>query len=105
MRYASDLKNPTLAELDEIEADWRETVGRMYEYLTEHEHCPTPDEAEAEDCDPTIVIDGYVDDVERAANDWVADTIQWAEVARLRVKARAKAAKKTAKAKTGKKAA
>ena len=37
MHYASDLKNPTLAELDEIERDWRETVERMYEYLTEHE--------------------------------------------------------------------
>jgi hypothetical protein len=98
MIYVTDLKNATLAKLDEAEADWRETVERMHENLTEHEHCPTPEEAEAEDCDPTIVIDGYVDDVERAANDWVADATEWGKVAKARIEARTKAAKKTTKA-------
>jgi hypothetical protein len=98
MIYVTDLKpNTTLAELDEIEADWRETVERMYEYLTEHEHCPTPEEVEAEGRDLICVIDGYVDDVETAANNWVSDATEWGKVAKARIEARAKAKKKPAK--------
>jgi len=66
-------------------------------YLTEHEHCPTPEEVdEDEDC-AISVIDGYVDDVETAANNWVSDAAEWGKVAKARIEARAKAKKKPAK--------
>jgi len=63
LRYAENLKNASLAELDEAEADWRATVERQYEYLTEYEGVPEEDE----------LIDDYVESVELLANNWVAD--------------------------------
>ena len=33
MRYVTDLKDATLAEFDEVEADWRETAERQIENL------------------------------------------------------------------------
>jgi hypothetical protein len=58
LRYAENLKNASLAELDEAEADWRATVERQYEYLTEYEDVPEEDE----------LIDDYVESVELLAN-------------------------------------
>ena len=105
MRYVDDLKNALLAEFDEVEADWRETAERQYEYLTECEYVPTPEETDEADCEPICVINGYVQSVEELANNWIADTIQWGEVAKARIKARAKAAKAKARPKTKKKEA
>jgi len=51
MKYVDDLKNASAAEFDEAEADWRETVQRMFEGVAECEHVPTPEELDNLDFD------------------------------------------------------
>jgi len=54
MKYVDDLKNASAAEFDEAEADWRETVQRMFEGVAECEHVPTPEELDNLDFDPDL---------------------------------------------------
>jgi hypothetical protein len=57
MKYVDDLKNASAAEFDEAEADWRETVQRMFEGVAECEHVPTPEELDNLDFDPDLDLD------------------------------------------------
>ena len=100
MKYVDDLKNASAAEFDEAEADWRESVQRMFEGVAECEHVPTPEELDNLDFDPDLDLDhaiGAIQDhvagVERAAHDWVADTQEWGKVAKARIEAQRKTEK------------
>ena len=100
MKHVDDLKNASAAEFDEAEADWRETVQRMFERVAECDHVPTPEELDNLDFDPDLDLDhaigaiqDHVAEVERAAHDWVADTQEWGKVAKARIEAKRKTEK------------
>jgi len=100
MQYLEDMKKATVAEFDAAEADWRETVERQYEYLSECEDTPTPEMLDGEDLDDAIgIIDNYLQSVQERANDWEIDAEEWGKVAKARIEAHAKEAKRKAKAK------
>jgi hypothetical protein len=76
---------------DEIE--WRETVARMFEAVAELEAVPT-ELLDDEDYDGAISeIDRYVDAIELAANNWIADADTWGKVAKALIETKKKAAK------------
>ena len=93
LRYVADLKDASAAEFDEAEAVWRDTVGQMYENLSEAEDVPTPEELDGDDADAALgVIESHVEEVRVAANNWIADTEEWAKVAKARIEMKKKAA-------------
>ena len=80
MQYLEDMKKATVAEFDAAEADWRETVERQYEYLSECEDTPTPEMLDGEDLDDAIgIIDNYLQSVQERANDWEIDAEEWGQ--------------------------
>jgi hypothetical protein len=97
LRYAEDLKNATLAEFDEVEADWRETAERMIENLEGYWHCPTPAELDGLSADDALSAVEYAAEANaQLARDIEADVTEWGKVAALRTNKRAKANKKAA---------
>jgi hypothetical protein len=93
MRYVTDLKKATLAEFDEVEADWRDSAeGWLREF---EESLPAPEELDTLDADDAL---GAVESAVMAnvvlAQSIEGDTIEWGKVAMARIKARAKAASK-----------
>jgi hypothetical protein len=100
MRYASDLKNPTLAELDEIEADWRETAERQINDLAGEVHFPTPEELDELSAEDALdAVECAVEEYAQFANDFESDARDWYKAAIARIRTRAKTAKKATKAK------
>jgi hypothetical protein len=95
MRYVDDLKDATLAEFDEVEADWRETAERMIENLESYWHCPTPQELDELSTEDALGAVEYAAEQNAVfARDIEADVTEWGKVAIARIEARAKAASK-----------
>jgi hypothetical protein len=94
MRHLADLKNATLAEFDEEEAEWRETAERQVENIDSEleDNLPAPEELDELDADEALGI------VERTAEanallftNAEADLRTWEQIAIARIRARAKA--------------
>jgi hypothetical protein len=94
------MKRATLAEFDEEELDWRETAERQIENLESYWHCPTPEELDELSTDEAIdTVEGAVSENVQLAQNIEGDVHSWGEMAIARIRARAKANRKAAKAK------
>ena len=100
MKYLDDLKNASAAEFDEAEADWGRLSGECSKAWLCMSMSQRPRSWTTSTSTPTstsitqsVRLKTMFLEFERAAHDWVADTLEWGKVAKARIEAKRKTEK------------